>query len=180
MHPPPRCDRSTACHPEPQVVFVATECGPWCKVGGLADVLAALPPALAARGHEVLTVVPRYAPYTGVEPTGVSVPLELPPLPVRKARPAAAAAASGASGAEQAGSGDGDEEMADAAAEAGGEAAAAQDPAAAAAAAEEGPGCGSGGGGTGGDALPAHADLWQCLQGGVRRLFVDHPLFTSA
>jgi hypothetical protein len=31
------------------VVFVATECGPWSKVGGLADVLAALPPALAAR-----------------------------------------------------------------------------------------------------------------------------------
>lgn len=32
-----------------QVVFVATECSPWCKVGGLADVLSALPSALAAR-----------------------------------------------------------------------------------------------------------------------------------
>jgi hypothetical protein len=32
-----------------QVVFVATEVAPWSKVGGLGDVLAALPVALAAR-----------------------------------------------------------------------------------------------------------------------------------
>ena len=32
-----------------QVVFVATEVAPWSKVGGLGDVLAALPIALAAR-----------------------------------------------------------------------------------------------------------------------------------
>ena len=33
----------------PQIVFVTTEVDPWSKVGGLADVLSALPPALAAR-----------------------------------------------------------------------------------------------------------------------------------
>lgn len=32
-----------------QVVFVATEVAPWSKVGGLGDVMAALPAALASR-----------------------------------------------------------------------------------------------------------------------------------
>jgi NAD(P)H-hydrate repair Nnr-like enzyme with NAD(P)H-hydrate dehydratase domain len=32
-----------------QVVFVTTEVAPWSKVGGLGDVMAALPAALAAR-----------------------------------------------------------------------------------------------------------------------------------
>ena len=32
-----------------QVVFVSTEVSPWSKVGGLGDVMAALPVALAAR-----------------------------------------------------------------------------------------------------------------------------------
>lgn len=33
----------------PQVVFVTTEVAPWSKVGGLGDVMAALPSALASR-----------------------------------------------------------------------------------------------------------------------------------
>lgn len=32
-----------------QIVFVTTEVAPWSKVGGLGDVMAALPAALAAR-----------------------------------------------------------------------------------------------------------------------------------
>lgn len=62
-----------------QVVFITTEVAPYSKVGGLADVLAALPPALAARGHRVMTVSPRYAPFEGALDTGVVAPVELPP-----------------------------------------------------------------------------------------------------
>ncbi|KAK9821221.1 hypothetical protein WJX81_001768 [Elliptochloris bilobata] len=46
-----------------QVVFATTEVAPWSKVGGLGDVMGALPAALAARGHRVMTVAPRYAAY---------------------------------------------------------------------------------------------------------------------
>jgi hypothetical protein len=48
--PPQRC-----CSPHPrapthaQVVFVSTEVAPWSKAGGVGDVMAALPAALAAR-----------------------------------------------------------------------------------------------------------------------------------
>lgn len=41
--------------------MVASEVSPWAKTGGLADVLGALPAALAGAGHSVATVVPRYA-----------------------------------------------------------------------------------------------------------------------
>jgi starch synthase len=42
------------------VLFVASEVAPWSKTGGLGDVAAALPAALAARGHRVAVVTPRY------------------------------------------------------------------------------------------------------------------------
>jgi starch synthase len=42
------------------VLMVASEVAPWAKTGGLADVLAGLPEALAARGHRVTVVLPRY------------------------------------------------------------------------------------------------------------------------
>ncbi len=45
------------------IVSVSAEVTPWSKVGGLADVAAALPAALAARGHRVIGVAPRYQPY---------------------------------------------------------------------------------------------------------------------
>jgi hypothetical protein len=49
----PRRPRATMLGPgashHPQVVFVCTEVAPWSQVGGLADVAAALPAALAAR-----------------------------------------------------------------------------------------------------------------------------------
>src|SRR5213080_1315279 len=42
------------------IAFVASECVPFSKTGGLADVVGALPRALAAAGHEVSIYIPRY------------------------------------------------------------------------------------------------------------------------
>ena len=41
-------------------MYASSEMAPFAKTGGLADVSAALPKALAARGHEVLCFLPRY------------------------------------------------------------------------------------------------------------------------
>ena len=43
-----------------QILFVASEVAPLSKSGGLGDVAGALPAALAARGHAVAVVSPRY------------------------------------------------------------------------------------------------------------------------
>lgn len=43
------------------ILFVVSECAPYAKSGGLADVAAALPAALAKRGHNVMVVMPYYA-----------------------------------------------------------------------------------------------------------------------
>jgi len=45
------------------IVLIAAEVAPWSKTGGLGDVCGALPKALAARGHRVMTVAPRYKDY---------------------------------------------------------------------------------------------------------------------
>src|ERR1700680_2669286 len=42
------------------VVFAASECVPFSKTGGLADVVGALPRALVSAGHQVSVYVPRY------------------------------------------------------------------------------------------------------------------------
>ncbi|WOL19247.1 granule-bound starch synthase 1, chloroplastic/amyloplastic [Canna indica] len=57
------------------LVFVGCEVAPWSKTGGLGDVLGGLPPAMAAIGHRVMTVVPRYDQYKDSWDT--SVPVEL-------------------------------------------------------------------------------------------------------
>lgn len=42
------------------ILFVVSEVSPFAKTGGLADVAAALPAAIARLGHEVTVVMPRY------------------------------------------------------------------------------------------------------------------------
>ena len=63
----------------PSVLFVASECAGFVKAGGLGDVIAALPVALRALGHDVRVVLPRYdaIPLRGLErhPGPLGVPL---------------------------------------------------------------------------------------------------------
>src|SRR4051812_29272290 len=59
------------------ILFVASELGPMAKVGGLADVVAALAKALRLLGHKVTIVLPRYP---AVEAAGVMLARRLTPL----------------------------------------------------------------------------------------------------
>ena len=43
-----------------KILFVTSECAPFSKSGGLADVAFSLPPALKAEGHEIAVVTPLY------------------------------------------------------------------------------------------------------------------------
>uniref|UniRef100_A0A5B7AVT5 Granule-bound starch synthase 1, chloroplastic/amyloplastic n=1 Tax=Davidia involucrata TaxID=16924 RepID=A0A5B7AVT5_DAVIN len=59
------------------LVFVGAEVGPWSKTGGLGDVLGGLPPAMAAKGHRVMTVSPRYDQYKDAWDTDVVVEIKV-------------------------------------------------------------------------------------------------------
>ncbi len=61
------------------ILFACTELAPFVKVGGLADVAAALPKALRALGHKVTVVLPRFAAF---ESGGLLVARRLTPLKV--------------------------------------------------------------------------------------------------
>src|SRR5438445_5976394 len=60
-----------------EILFVTTELAPFVKVGGLADVAAALPKALRALGHKVTIAMPRFA---AIEQSGLLLARRLTPL----------------------------------------------------------------------------------------------------
>lgn len=55
------------------IVFAASECTPWAKTGGLADVVGALPAELKKLGHRITTFIPYYR----------QVAQKMPNLPVK-------------------------------------------------------------------------------------------------
>ncbi len=47
--------------PPLKIAFIAAECVPYAKTGGLADVVGALPQYLRALGHDVIVIMPKYS-----------------------------------------------------------------------------------------------------------------------
>jgi len=43
------------------VLFIASECAPFAKTGGLGDVIGVLPKYIRKLGHNVKVVIPRYS-----------------------------------------------------------------------------------------------------------------------
>ncbi|MGB7240893.1 MAG: glycogen synthase GlgA [Sulfitobacter sp.] len=56
-----------------KVLFVASECAPFIKTGGLADVIGAVPKALAALGVGVKVLIPAYPALAGLVASGQTV-----------------------------------------------------------------------------------------------------------
>ena len=64
--------------PRLKVLYVCTEVYPWLKTGGLADVSAALPPALRLAGLDVRVLVPAF-PALAQAASACGTPIALPP-----------------------------------------------------------------------------------------------------
>jgi len=62
-----------------EIVFAASECTPWAKTGGLADVVSALPKTLAKMGHRVCVFLPYYRQVAKMAP---DAPVVLPSVTV--------------------------------------------------------------------------------------------------
>jgi starch synthase len=60
------------------IAFAASECVPYSKTGGLADVVGALPRALAALGHQVSVYIPRYRQTKLADPQTVVRSITIP------------------------------------------------------------------------------------------------------
>ena len=60
------------------IAFAASECVPFSKTGGLADVVGALPRALASLGHQVSVYVPRYRQTKLTDPQTVVHSITIP------------------------------------------------------------------------------------------------------
>ena len=62
-----------------KILLAASEAFPFCKTGGLADVVGALSQKLGAAGHDVVLFLPKYraVEVTGLQ-GGMSYPLEVP------------------------------------------------------------------------------------------------------
>ncbi|KAL5764347.1 hypothetical protein ACOSQ2_016941 [Xanthoceras sorbifolium] len=69
--------RKIICGNGMNLVFLSSEVGPWSKTGGLGDVVGGLPPAMAAKGHRVMTVSPRYDQYKDAWDTNVVVEIKV-------------------------------------------------------------------------------------------------------
>jgi starch synthase len=61
------------------IVFAASECTPWAKTGGLADVVGSLPKALARLGHKVSVFLPYYRQVAKIAP---DAPIVLPSVTI--------------------------------------------------------------------------------------------------
>jgi len=58
------------------IVFVSAEVAPYSKTGGLGDVVGGLPIELAKRGHNVISIAPRYDQYWQAWDTSVTVQID--------------------------------------------------------------------------------------------------------